>query len=126
MHEYVYADRVLQSVLLEAARARKKPVRVDVEVGEMLGLTRETMSMAYEILSKGTTAEGSKLRVRLTHGSAECANCGFSGRIPGRGHDHTIDPVFACPECGAPLKVASGLGVELKEILWEDQTHAGP
>jgi hydrogenase nickel incorporation protein HypA/HybF len=120
MHEYVYADRILQSVLSDAARLGRKPVRVEVTVGEMLGLTRESLTMAYEILAKGTKAEGSKLRTRFSEGSVECTSCGFEGRIPVRRHEHTIDPVFACPECGASLTVSSGLEVELREIKWEE------
>jgi hydrogenase nickel incorporation protein HypA/HybF len=119
MHEYVYADRILQTVLADAEAAQRKPVRVDVEVGELLGLTKESLSMAYEILSKGTRAEGSKLRTKIAEGSLECGNCGFNGRIPHKGHQHVIDPAFACPECGAPLRVNSGLEVKLEKIGWE-------
>ncbi len=125
MHEFVYTDRILQSVLFEASRLKKKPVRVDVEVGEMLGLTEESMKMAYEVLSKGTIAERSRLRVRISAGSVVCASCGFSGRIPVNHQDHGVDPVFACPRCGASLRVTSGLGVELKEIRWEGHPN-GP
>lgn len=79
----------------------------------MLGLTRESLTMAFEILSKGTKAEGSKLSVRFTKGRVECPRCGFAGRIPVRRDEHRVDPAFACPECGSSLKVVSGLGVKL-------------
>ena len=116
MHEYVYADRILQSVLEEVTKAGKSPQKVKVDVGEMLGLTRESLTMAYGILSKGTKAEGSKLAIRITRGSVECAKCGFSGRLPARRHDHTIDPAFACPQCGSSLKVVEGLEVKIAGI----------
>ncbi len=116
LHEYVYADRILQSVLEDAGG--RKVAAVKVEVGEMLGLTTESLSMAYEILSKGTTAEGSKLHVAYAEGSVECPKCGFSGRLPLRRHEHRIDPAFACPECGSSLKVKGGLDVKLLDIQW--------
>ena len=116
MHEYVYADKILQSVLEETTAAGKSPRRVKVDVGEMLGLTRESLTMAYGILSKGTKAEGSKLAVRFTRGSVECPKCHFSGRLPARRHDHTIDPVFVCPQCGSSLKVVEGLDVKITGI----------
>jgi hydrogenase nickel incorporation protein HypA/HybF len=116
LHEYTYADRILQSVLEETRGAGKSPQRVKVDVGEMLGLTRESLTMAYGILSKGTKAEGSKLAVRFTRGSVECPKCGFSGRLPVRRHDHRIDPAFACPKCGSSLKVAEGLEVKITGI----------
>ncbi len=124
MHEFVYADRILQTVLTNASETRKKPVCVDVEVGGLLGLTRESLAMAYGLLAKGTVAEGSKIRVRLSKGSAECASCGYNGRLSPRKHDHTVDPAFACPGCGAPLSITAGLEVELRAIQWEGD-HLG-
>ncbi|MGD0396109.1 MAG: hydrogenase maturation nickel metallochaperone HypA [Nitrososphaerales archaeon] len=116
MHEYVYADRILQSVLEEVRAAGKSPRRVKVDAGEMLSLTRESLTMAYGILSKGTSAEGSKLVVRFTRGSVERPKCHFSGRLPVHRHDHTIDPAFACPQCGSSLKVVEGLDLKITDL----------
>jgi hydrogenase nickel incorporation protein HypA/HybF len=112
VHEFVYADRILQSVL-EELRANPRPSKVKVEVGEMLGLTRESLSTAYEVLAKGTRAEGSRLVVKFEEGSVECPRCGFSGRMAVRRHEHKIDPAFACPNCGSSLKIRLGLEVKL-------------
>jgi len=115
LHEYVYADRILQSAL-EAMGPGKKVTRVSVEVGGLLGLTRESLSMAYVVLSKGTRAEGSKLTIHFTKGVVECPGCGFSGSVRGREHEHHIDPVFSCPRCGGALKVKGGLESKLLEV----------
>jgi hypothetical protein len=40
----------------------------------------------------------------------------FSGRLPARRHDHTIDPAFACLQCGSSLKVVEGLDVKIMGI----------
>ncbi len=117
MHEFVYADRILQTVL-EASGAVRRPAIVTVEVGEMLGLTRESLSSAYRVLSKGTKAEGSRLSVKFARGSVSCPNCGFEGRLKLTRHDHRVDPAFACPECGGSLVVKSGMEVELRGIAW--------
>ncbi|HZW84825.1 MAG TPA: hydrogenase maturation nickel metallochaperone HypA [Nitrososphaerales archaeon] len=114
MHEYVYADRILQSVL--EVRGSGSPKSVKVEVGEMLGLTKESLTMAYGILSKGTRAEGSKLEIVFTEGSVECPRCGYAGRLKLRRHEHAVDPAFACPECGSSLRVVKGLEVRLVEV----------
>ena len=116
MHEYVYADRILQSVLEEARVAGKSPRRVKVDVGEMLGLTRESLTMAFGILSNGTKVEGSKLAAKFTRGSVKRPKCGFSGRLPVSRHDHGIGPAFARPQCGSSLKVVEGLEVKISGI----------
>jgi hydrogenase nickel insertion protein HypA len=115
VHEYVYADRILQSVLEEAGPDRK-PTEVTVEVGEMLGLTRASLTMAYEVPSKGTMAEGSKLAVKFSRGSVNCPKCGFKGRLRVSRHGHRIDPTFACPKCGSTLRAESGLDVQLVSV----------
>ena len=115
MHEYVYADRILQSVLQEIGQ-REGPTTVTVEVGEMLGLTRVSLSSAYDVLSKGTKAEGSKLKVKFSKGAVDCPKCGFHGRMQMKGHLHAVDPTFACPDCGGALKVSAGLEARLISI----------
>ncbi|MDE1857532.1 MAG: hydrogenase maturation nickel metallochaperone HypA [Thaumarchaeota archaeon] len=115
MHEYVYADRILQSVLEDIGRTGK-PSAVTVEVGEMLGLTRESLTSAYELLSKGTRAEGSKLKVKFAKGAVECPKCGFHGRLQLSRHLHAVDPAFACPKCGSSLRVSAGLGARLIRV----------
>jgi hydrogenase nickel incorporation protein HypA/HybF len=119
MHEYVYADRVLQTVLEASSAAKKSPKLVMVEAGELLGLSQESLQLAYEVLSKGTRAEGSKVEVTFFQGKVECPACGYSGGLPHKGHTHNVDPVFACPECGMPVKVSGGLDLKLLEIRWE-------
>jgi hydrogenase nickel incorporation protein HypA/HybF len=116
LHEYVYADRILQTVIQDLGERDGGSARVTVEVGEMLGLTRESLTTAYEVLSKGTKAAGSRLALKFTEGSVECTRCGYSGRLSLRRHSHLVDPAFACPDCGASLRVTSGLEVKLVDI----------
>lgn len=117
MHEYVLADKVLQSVLeFMDQRKLSSVTEVDVDVGELLGLGGNSLNLAYGILSKGTKAEGSKLKVHRVKGAVSCAKCGFEGglrHIPG---EHVIDPAFACPKCGAPVSIKAGNEVKLECI----------
>ncbi|MDA4125051.1 MAG: hydrogenase maturation nickel metallochaperone HypA [Thaumarchaeota archaeon] len=113
MHEYVFADKILQSVLEETRGRKRGPLVIRVEVGEMLGLTRESLTSAFAVLSKGTRVETAKLQVRFTKGSVECPRCGFTGRLKLERHEHGIDPAFACPDCGSSLRVQEGLEAKL-------------
>lgn len=116
MHEFVYADRILSTVLDQMKRdGRKKLTEVRVEVGEFLDLSNESLNMAYGILSKDTRAAGSKLKVKITSGSVSCSKCGFAGKVKPKG-GHVVDPVLSCPECGSPLSIQSGNQVSILEI----------
>jgi hydrogenase nickel incorporation protein HypA/HybF len=118
MHEYVLADKVLQSALqYMKERGLSSITEVDVDVGDLLGLKGDTLNMAYQILSKGTIAEGSKLRVHRIKGAVVCSGCGFKGGLKEVPHQHSIDPVFACPTCGAPVSIKAGNEVKLNHII---------
>jgi hydrogenase nickel insertion protein HypA len=112
LHEYVYADRVLQTVL---QYLKENPGReagsVKVELGELLGVTPQSLKHAFGLLARDTQAATAKLVVRTVHPSVVCNQCGFKGAVS-HGEEHVIDPVFACPKCGSPLSVK--MGSELK------------
>ncbi|MEM0118451.1 MAG: hydrogenase maturation nickel metallochaperone HypA [Conexivisphaerales archaeon] len=125
MHEYVYADRILQTVIEymkkeenqnqnqdQNQNQNQKVKLIHVKVGELLDLSSQSLNLAYSILSKGTIAEGSKLKVSIEKGSVLCTSCGFNGRLEVKG-SHAVDPVFACPKCGSPLKIEKGNSVEI-------------
>ena len=108
MHEFVNADRVLQTVLEhQKEHPGVKVSQVKVELGELLGLSPASLKMAFGVLSKETSLGDVKLSVRKAKGSVKCDSCGYSGRLEGPA-GHTADPVIACPKCGAPLSLGSG------------------
>ncbi len=117
MHEFTYGDRVLQSVLEYMNSQGMESVReVKLEVGELLGLTNTSLTLAYNTLAKGTKAEGSLLRIRHVKGLVSCPKCGFAGGLnPGRTR-HVVDPAFACPKCGSPLTIKVGNECKILEI----------
>jgi hydrogenase nickel insertion protein HypA len=117
MHEYILADRVLRSVFdLMDEQHLSSVSTVDVDVGELLGLERDSLNMAYRILSKGTRAGGSKLKIHLVKGTVSCTKCGYEGSLDEIPNEHMIDPAFACPRCGAPVSIRSGNEVKVNSI----------
>jgi hydrogenase nickel incorporation protein HypA/HybF len=117
MHEYILADRVLQSVVQLMDEKHLSSINeVEVNVGELLGLERRSLNMAYQLLSKGTKADGSKLKVHRTKGVISCKKCGYEGGLKDIPTEHTIDPAFACPKCGAPVSINSGNEVKVISV----------
>ena len=115
MHEFVLADRVLQSVLEYMNDKRLTEVHeVGVDIGELLGVENESLRSAFTLLSKGTRVEGCKLRIRRVNGFVGCGKCGYEGGLRGDEVGHFVDPVFACPKCGLPVEIRAGR--ELKII----------
>jgi hydrogenase nickel incorporation protein HypA/HybF len=117
MHEYILADKVLQSVIaFMDEHDLSKISLVDVDLGELLAMESGSLTMAYQILCKGTKAEGSKLRIHLVKGAVICNKCGYKGKLNNIPQVHSIDPVFACPSCGAPVSIKAGNDIRLNSI----------
>jgi hydrogenase nickel incorporation protein HypA/HybF len=108
MHEYILADRVLQSLLKEMKSQGLRKVReVDLELGELRALENESLRSAFETLAKGTPAETCKLKIRRVKACVVCAKCGYEGGLAAH-LEHVVDPVFACPKCSAPVSIKAG------------------
>jgi hydrogenase nickel insertion protein HypA len=107
LHEFIIVDRIIQSVLA-STRKGSKVHEVTVEMGELLGLSKESVNLAFETLSKGTAIEGSRLVVNWIRGEVACPNCDYQGGLASIVAEHRIDPAFPCPVCGSPLKIERG------------------
>ena len=117
MHEYIIADRLLQTLLEESNKQGLTKVNlISLELGELIGLDNESLRTAFEILSRGSKAEGCKLRIKRVGGSVSCEKCGYVGGINSDKLEHVIDPAFGCPKCGSVVKIDKGNELEIKKI----------
>lgn len=83
---------LLEQVEGEAERAGAKAVhRIDLAIGERLGVIDDSLHFCFELLSAGSVAEGATLHVRKVPMRFQCGEHGLYGRT---GDD------FACPWCG--------------------------
>ena len=111
MHEVSVMRNLLD--IVEATADREGAERLDVihlRIGEMAGINFESLEFAFEILSKGTKAEGGRLEYDSVDLIARCTEC-----------SHEFDPdelVFRCPECGSGrVDIIAGREMEVDYIL---------
>jgi len=115
MHEVSVMRNLLN--IVEAAAERERAERIDVihlRIGEMAGINFESLKFAFEILSKGTRAEGGKL---------EYDKVGLLGRCSGCSCEFSPDDlVFRCPECGSGrVDIIAGREMEVDYILLDEE-----
>ncbi len=93
MHEYPVTRRILE-VALKTAREKKayKVNRVNLVIGELSGFIGESIQMYFDILSKGSPAEGAKITVKSIKPKLKCTSCGT--------HFEREGYSFTCPVCG--------------------------
>ena len=105
MHELPVMEQVLKLVLKHAAgNGVSRVLGVQMEVGTLSDLEEEWMQRYFDHLSRGSVAEGARLKVERVPARMKCAECGtvFSPDLASRER-------LTCPECGsAGCRLVSG------------------
>lgn len=80
-----------------------------LEIGELAGVELEALRFSFEVVSRGTLAEGARLEILQPQGRAWCQDCTQRVSVKTR-YD-------ACSECGGyQLQVCAGDELRIKEL----------
>ena len=101
MHELPITEKIIEIAEEHGKKARAKKVeQVRIVVGDNSGYIGESISMYFDIISKGTLCEGAKLEIETVKPKLSCPECGeIFERKP---------MCFDCPVCGTdgePTKI---------------------
>ena len=111
MHEAKFTSEIVNAVI-ESLKSQPGavPRRVRVQVGEMLHLEPDPVSLHFELQTKGTALEGVELALEEIPVTVLCRGCGHQGGVD----DHHF--IF-CGKCGSPdVEVKSGREVVIEQI----------
>ena len=70
----------------------KRILEIRLKIGELSGVVPDCIRYYFEIVSKGTIAEGASLAVTTIPVSIKCRSCDFEGVIDRK--------KIRCPKCG--------------------------
>jgi hydrogenase nickel incorporation protein HypA/HybF len=110
MHEMSLCEGIVQ-VLEEQARIQSyhKVKTVRLEIGALAGVEIAAMEFGFDVVCRGTIAEGSRLEIVRVPGTAWCMSCAETVEIPAR-----LEP---CPKCGGfQLQVTGGEEMRIIEL----------
>lgn len=102
MHEMSLAESV-REIVEDAARAHAaaRVARVRLEIGRLSQVEVDAMRFAFDVVMRGSLADGAALDIVETPGTAWCMRCSQAVEIAQRGD--------ACPACGSyQLQVTGG------------------
>ncbi|HET9494340.1 MAG TPA: hydrogenase maturation nickel metallochaperone HypA [Chloroflexia bacterium] len=114
MHEHSVTEEML-SVALAAAEQAGAPhiTGIHLVIGDLSGITEDSVRFYFDMLSPGTPAEGAHLDFRREEAVATCLDCGerFVGSDPG------VPLARPCPACvGARIGIEGGDRFYLESI----------
>lgn len=101
MHEMSICEGI-RNVIEDQARAHnvKRITRVRLELGRFAGVEKDALHFAFDVVMRGSVAEGAELVTIDLPGAALCYDCGYEVTI-----DHRLDP---CPDCGGGKLMPQG------------------
>jgi len=103
MHELSIAEAVLDLVRQQAP-ANVAVLAVQMEVGPMRGIVPEAMQWGWQVVTKGTGYEQTRLELDILPWSLKCPDCGCT---------FAADDMFDACQCGCDVARPIG-GTELR------------
>lgn len=110
MHEMAIAEGILD-IALEYAKENeaKKVEKIGLLIGEMSGVVIDSLNFGFEMIAKGTPAEGAELVVKEVPLRGRCTKCGEEMHV-----EHYD---FWCPKCrDGVLEIISGREMQVEYL----------
>jgi hydrogenase nickel incorporation protein HypA/HybF len=110
VHEMSLAEGVLQ-VIEDAARQQGfgRVKAVWLEIGQLAAVDAEAMRFCFDVVTRNSIADGSRLEIIATPGTAWCMKCSETVAV--------AQLYDACPLCGShQLQVSAGTEMRVKEL----------
>lgn len=110
MHEMSLAEG-MREVIEDAARTQgfARVRTVWLELGQLAAVEREALRFSFDVVMRGSLADGAALEIVEVPGGAWCMQCGETVPLAERGE--------ACPRCGGyQLQVTAGTEMRVKEL----------
>lgn len=124
VHEVSVISGIVNAVLEELEKYDTvKVFNVNILIGDLTLLGEEQLTFAYEIVTRETLLEGSKLNIEREPIGVLCDKCRYEGPVKmlesGDYTAHSI-PIMSCPECGGHVKVITGQSCCVKSLDIEE------
>ena len=110
MHEMSLCEGISQALQSEAEKQGFQRVKqVWLEIGRLAGVEVEALRFCFDVVTKGTRADGAALNIIDIPGTAWCMQCEKPVSIEQR--------FDQCPDCGGyQLQMTAGDEMRIKEL----------
>jgi len=110
MHELGITESILQIALSQAEKQdAKKIVKINLRIGELSEVVEDCVRFYFDLISKGTIAEGASIDVENMPVRVRCSQC--------KGIFEAPDLIFMCPQCQVlSAEIISGKELDVTSI----------
>ena len=110
MHEMALCESLLELIEQQARAQRFTRVSaVCLEVGRLAAVEIETLRFGFDVVMRGSLAEGATLEITEIPGRARCLACDATHEVAARGEP--------CPRCGGyGTQIIDGTQLRVKEL----------
>ena len=110
-----FAQNLLRIALESLPPQSGKILELNVKTGVLNALEPICLNSAFEVISRGTPAEGAKLVISIEPARVACKGCNFSVEI-----FNFDSPATMCPKCGGQTLLKGGTAMYLESMEVED------
>lgn len=116
MHELPVTQGILDVALAAARQAGGcRITRIELVIGELSSIVDDSILFYFDILSRGTLAEGACIAIRRESAQATCQDCGFQWLV-------NLPLPSSCPSChGHRFQVTGGRAFYVESIEVNDE-----
>ena len=119
MHEFSITSQIVEEVLNRAKENKAKKVKsVHMTIGGLTFLGIDQVRFSYEVLTKDTIMQDSKLFIKKTRGIMKCPQCNYKGNTKNENDPvyHLSPFTYKCPKCGNKLEILRGNECTIRTI----------
>ncbi len=119
VHEGSITAQIVETVLRETRKKKaKKIVEVKLSIGALSFLNPVQVRFWYDLLTKETILEDSKLLIEEKRGTVRCRDCDYEGdfKFVNDSAFHLPMPTLQCPQCDGIVEILSGKDCVVKSI----------
>lgn len=110
MHELSIVTSIIKTSEKEIKEKEEKVLEIFLEIGKLSGIEIASLNFVWELATKGTVLQDSKVTITQPEGKAKCLDCDYV---------YHLEKIYdSCTKCNSPFKnIISGKEFKINKLI---------